>query len=53
VEAGEVVEKADHIGLTGSSGRVTGPHLHFGIRLDGRRINPLKLVEISGILETP
>jgi hypothetical protein len=53
VEVGAVVEKGDLIGLTGSSGRVTGPHLHFGIRLDGRRINPLKLVEISGILETP
>jgi hypothetical protein len=53
VEVGDVVEKGDLIGLTGSSGRVTGPHLHFGIRLDGRRIDPLKLVEISGILETP
>jgi len=53
VEVGAVVEKGDLIGLTGSSGRVTGPHLHFGIRLDGRRINPLKLIEISGILETP
>jgi hypothetical protein len=53
VKVREVVEKGDLIGLTGSSGRVTGPHLHFGIRLDGRRIDPLKLVEISGILETP
>ena len=53
VETGEVVEKGDLIGLTGSSGRVTGPHLHFGIRLDGRRINPLKLIEISGRLERP
>ena len=53
VKVGDVVEKGDSIGLTGSSGRVTGPHLHFGIRLDGRRINPLKLIEISGMLETP
>jgi hypothetical protein len=53
VEAEEVVEKGDLIGLTGSSGRVTGPHLHFGIRIDGRRIDPLRLIEISGILETP
>ena len=53
VKVGDVMEKGELIGLTGSSGRVTGPHLHFGIRLDGRRINPLKLVEISGILETP
>jgi murein DD-endopeptidase MepM/ murein hydrolase activator NlpD len=53
VEAGEVVEKGDLIGLTGSSGRVTGPHLHFGIRIDGRRIDPLRLIEISRRLERP
>ena len=53
VKVGDVVEKGNLIGLTGSSGRVTGPHLHFGIRLDGRRVNPLKLIEVSGILETP
>jgi len=53
VEVGDVVEKGDLIGLTGSSGRVTGPHLHFGIRIDGRRINPLRLIEISRRLERP
>ncbi|UCE35561.1 MAG: M23 family metallopeptidase [Deltaproteobacteria bacterium] len=53
IKAGEMVKKGDLIGLTGSSGRVTGPHLHFGIRLDGRRINPLKLIEVSEGLERP
>jgi murein DD-endopeptidase MepM/ murein hydrolase activator NlpD len=51
VRVGELVEKGDPIGLSGSSGRVTGPHLHFGIRLNGRRINPLTLIEISKTLE--
>ena len=51
VRAGELVEKGDGIGLSGSSGRVTGPHLHFGIRLNGTRINPLRLIEISQTLE--
>lgn len=51
VRVGELVEKGDPIGLSGCSGRVTGPHLHFGIRLNGRRINPLTLIEISKTLE--
>jgi murein DD-endopeptidase MepM/ murein hydrolase activator NlpD len=51
VRVGELVEKGHSIGLSGCSGRVTGPHLHFGIRLNGRRINPLTLIEISKTLE--
>ena len=51
VQAGELLEKGTIIGLSGSSGRVTGPHLHFGIRLNGGRVNPIKLIEISRRLE--
>jgi hypothetical protein len=51
VKVGQLVEKGAPIGLAGSSGRVTGPHLHFGIRLNNRRIDPIKLIEISGGLE--
>ena len=51
VKAGQLVEKGVPIGLAGSSGRVTGPHLHFGIRLNNKRIDPIKLIEISGRLE--
>lgn len=51
VQAGQLLEKGSTIGLSGSSGRVTGPHLHFGIRLNGGRVDPIKLTEISRRLE--
>lgn len=44
VKAGDMVEPTDVIGKTGQSGRVTGPHLHFGVRVQGKWVNPLSLL---------
>lgn len=41
VSAGEYVRRGDVIGYIGSTGRSTGPHLHYEIRVAGRAINPV------------
>jgi murein DD-endopeptidase MepM/ murein hydrolase activator NlpD len=45
VQAGQDVKKGEILGLVGSTGRVTGPHLHLGVRWHGARINPELLLD--------
>ncbi len=40
VQAGQDVKRGETLGLVGSTGRVTGPHLHLGLRWHGARIDP-------------
>lgn len=44
VKEGDRVGVGEKIGLVGSSGRVTAPHLHWGIRLQGARVDPFSLL---------
>ena len=44
VEAGQTVTRGQALGKVGSTGRSTGPHLHFGIRWRGARVDPALLM---------
>ncbi|WP_416907088.1 MAG: peptidoglycan DD-metalloendopeptidase family protein [Polymorphobacter sp.] len=47
VKPGQRVKQGDMIGRMGSTGRSTGTHLHYEIRVDGRAINPKPFIDAS------
>lgn len=44
VEVGETVRRGDLIGKVGSTGRSTGPHLHYEVRTDGDAVDPMRFL---------
>jgi murein DD-endopeptidase MepM/ murein hydrolase activator NlpD len=48
VHAGDSVNTGDVVGKVGATGRVTGPHLHWSVRLNGARVDPLSLLAVLG-----
>lgn len=50
VAPGQQVKRGDLIGLVGSTGRSTGPHLHYEVRIAGAPVNPLPFVADDGVM---
>ena len=47
VTPGQQVKKGEVIALVGSTGRSTGAHLHWGVRMQGARVDPLELIRLK------
>jgi murein DD-endopeptidase MepM/ murein hydrolase activator NlpD len=44
VKVGDHVESSQKVGLSGTTGRSTGPHLHYEVRRDGKAIDPMRFL---------
>jgi murein DD-endopeptidase MepM/ murein hydrolase activator NlpD len=47
VKRGQKVKKGTQIGLSGATGRVTGPHLHMGVRWNGAYLDPVQVLALT------
>ncbi len=47
VKRGDKVSQGDIIGHVGQTGRATGPHLHWGVSVNGTRVNPFSVLNIN------
>jgi murein DD-endopeptidase MepM/ murein hydrolase activator NlpD len=47
VKEGELVKRGQEIGLSGGTGRATGPHLHVAVRWQGNYLDPARLMQLS------
>jgi murein DD-endopeptidase MepM/ murein hydrolase activator NlpD len=50
VDVGQRVEKGMVLGLAGATGRATGPHLHWGVKVNTVSVNPLTFIRVTDLL---
>jgi murein DD-endopeptidase MepM/ murein hydrolase activator NlpD len=48
VKEGDAVAGSQIVGLVGATGRVTGPHLHWALSVNGARVDPLSALALLG-----
>lgn len=51
VGPGKRIKRGDLIGLMGSTGRSTGNHLHYEVRIDGRAVNPMPFLQTNNYIQ--
>jgi len=51
VRVGQRVEKGGVVGLAGATGRATGPHLHWGVKVNSVNVNPLTFIRVMDLLD--
>ena len=47
VKVGQRVSQGEHIGAMGNTGRSTGPHLHYEVRMNGRAVDPMSFIKAA------
>jgi len=50
VSEGDLVHRGQPVGTVGATGRATGPHLHWTVRLHTARVDPLSLIDAADVL---
>jgi hypothetical protein len=50
VKTGQRIGKGQTVGLAGATGRATGPHLHWGVKVNSINVNPLAFVRVTELL---
>jgi murein DD-endopeptidase MepM/ murein hydrolase activator NlpD len=53
VRSGQAVKRGDRIGLVGATGRATGPHLHWSVKVDGLYVDPESLLRVDAAAPSP
>jgi len=51
VKPGQKIEKGQTVGLAGATGRATGPHLHWGVKVNSINVDPLSFVRVTELVE--